>query len=73
MLYMAGVTRSLQWIRLKQEAGDQSNVMELLDSPGIIPAKALDQANAMKLAICNDIGKWMHVLTHPTVICDNPE
>jgi len=48
-----GVTRSLQWIRI---GGDNSQI-ELLDSPGIIPAKQVDQNCALKLAICNDIGE----------------
>ena len=85
----AGVTRSLQWIRLgKASAGankaslelgrtnraDVRNELgigggggrdgdfsanadiELLDSPGIIPARQLDQRAALRLAICNDIG-----------------
>jgi ribosome biogenesis GTPase A len=57
---MPGVTRSLQWVRI---GGDKAldttkeSEIELLDSPGIIPAKHLDQDCAMKLAICNDIGE----------------
>lgn len=31
--------------------------LELLDSPGIIPARQEDQHQALKLAICNDIGQ----------------
>ena len=31
--------------------------LELLDSPGIIPAKQVDQNTAFKLAVCNDIGQ----------------
>lgn len=31
--------------------------LELLDSPGIIPARQDDQNQALKLAICNDIGQ----------------
>ena len=31
--------------------------LELLDSPGIIPARQEDQNQALKLAICNDIGQ----------------
>lgn len=31
--------------------------LELLDSPGIIPARQEDQNQALKLAICNDIGE----------------
>ncbi|MBJ7899580.1 MAG: ribosome biogenesis GTPase YlqF [Cyanobacteria bacterium RI_101] len=46
----AGVTRQLRWIRISEQ-------IELLDSPGIIPLKLDDQANALKLAICEDIGE----------------
>lgn len=45
----AGVTRQLRWVRI-------SNEIELLDAPGIIPLKLNDQAAALKLAICDDIG-----------------
>ena len=45
----AGVTRQLQWVRVSKE-------LELLDAPGIIPLKLNDQVNALKLAICEDIG-----------------
>ena len=34
-----------------------TTLLELLDSPGIIPAKQVDQSIAIKLAICNDIGE----------------
>lgn len=34
-----------------------ANELELLDSPGIIPARQEDQNQALKLAICNDIGQ----------------
>jgi len=44
-----GVTRQLRWIRI-------SDQLELLDAPGIIPAKLGDQLAALKLAICDDIG-----------------
>lgn len=57
----AGVTRQLTWVRLggrdAASKKDQSGVIELLDSPGIIPAGQIDQAVAVKLAICNDIGE----------------
>ena len=53
---LPGVTKSLQWVRIGGVEGSQENVIELLDSPGIIPAKYVDQGNALKLAICNDIG-----------------
>ncbi len=46
----AGVTRQLQWVRLSEE-------MELLDAPGVIPNKLHNQENAIKLAICEDIGQ----------------
>lgn len=45
-----GVTRSLRWVRISSE-------MELLDAPGVIPVKLNDQENAIKLAICDDIGE----------------
>lgn len=44
-----GVTRQLRWIRISEH-------LELLDAPGVIPAKLNDQAAALKLAICDDIG-----------------
>ena len=46
----AGVTRQLQWVRISQE-------LELLDAPGIIPLKLENQEDAVKLAICEDIGE----------------
>ncbi|HEY9602168.1 MAG TPA: ribosome biogenesis GTPase YlqF [Allocoleopsis sp.] len=46
----AGVTRQLRWVRI-------SDQIELLDSPGVIPAKISDRHNALKLAICEDIGE----------------
>ena len=46
----AGVTRQLRWVRI-------SDQLELLDAPGIIPAQLEDQAAALKLAICDDIGQ----------------
>mmetsp|Transcript_24980 Transcript_24980/g.58959 ORF Transcript_24980/g.58959 Transcript_24980/m.58959 type:complete len:555 (-) Transcript_24980:108-1772(-) len=72
-----GVTRSLQWIRVRTEdsrkayasgktsasptSSTHSNAMkrefELLDSPGIIPAKMVDQSDALLLAACNCIGE----------------
>lgn len=45
----AGVTRQLRWIRISDE-------LELLDAPGVIPAVIENQENAIKLAICEDIG-----------------
>ncbi len=44
-----GVTRQLRWVRI-------SDQIELLDAPGVIPAKLDDQSAALKLAICDDIG-----------------
>jgi len=46
----AGVTRQLRWVRI-------SDTIELLDSPGVIPIKLENQKNAVKLAICEDIGE----------------
>ena len=46
----AGVTRQLQWVRISPE-------IELLDAPGVIPSKLENQKNALKLAICEDIGE----------------
>ncbi|MEB3122321.1 MAG: ribosome biogenesis GTPase YlqF [Snowella sp.] len=46
----AGVTRQLRWVRI-------SDTIELLDSPGVIPIKLENQVNAVKLAICEDIGE----------------
>jgi ribosome biogenesis GTPase A len=45
----AGVTRQLRWVRLSEE-------IELLDAPGIIPVRLDNQEDAVKLAICEDIG-----------------
>jgi len=44
-----GVTRQLRWVRVSPD-------LELLDTPGVLPAKLDDQQAAYKLAICNDIG-----------------
>lgn len=54
-----GVTRSLQWIRVRTEESKTSlaKEFELLDSPGIIPAKMADQSDALLLAACNCIGQ----------------
>jgi ribosome biogenesis GTPase A len=46
----AGVTRSLRWVRLGQD-------LDLLDAPGVLPPRLDDQAAALKLAICDDIGQ----------------
>ncbi|XP_044480943.1 DAR GTPase 3, chloroplastic-like isoform X1 [Mangifera indica] len=45
-----GVTRELKWVHFGKD-------LELLDSPGIIPMRISDQAAAIKLAICDDIGE----------------
>lgn len=45
-----GVTRNYQWIRISPE-------IELLDMPGIIPARFITQQQATRLAICDDIGQ----------------
>jgi ribosome biogenesis GTPase A len=44
-----GVTRQLRWVRISEE-------LDLLDTPGVLPAKLEDQGAAYKLAICDDIG-----------------
>tara|TARA_Y100001968_G_scaffold51762_1_gene42735 strand:- start:48008 stop:48871 length:864 start_codon:yes stop_codon:yes gene_type:complete len=46
----AGVTRSLQWVRLGHE-------LDLLDAPGVLPPKLEDQYSALLLALCDDIGQ----------------
>ena len=45
-----GVTRSLRWVRVGQ-------ALDLLDAPGVLPAKLENQAAAIKLALCDDIGQ----------------
>ncbi|MEB3313405.1 MAG: ribosome biogenesis GTPase YlqF [Cyanobacteriota bacterium] len=45
----AGVTRQLRWVRLAAD-------LDLLDAPGVMPARLTDQAAALKLAMCDDIG-----------------
>ncbi len=54
---LPGVTKKLQWVRLGGSENSGEGSIELLDSPGIIPAKQFDQLAALKLAICNDIGE----------------
>tara|TARA_Y100001968_G_C19379245_1_gene729398 strand:- start:555 stop:1418 length:864 start_codon:yes stop_codon:yes gene_type:complete len=46
----AGVTRSLQWVRLGQD-------LDLLDAPGVLPPRLDNQHSALLLAICDDIGQ----------------
>ncbi len=45
-----GVTKSLRWVRVGQ-------ALDLLDAPGVLPAKLEDQGAAIKLALCDDIGQ----------------
>ncbi|MDG2990099.1 ribosome biogenesis GTPase YlqF [Candidatus Synechococcus calcipolaris G9] len=45
-----GVTRQLRWVRV-------SPSLELLDTPGVLPANLTDQTAAAKLAMCDDIGQ----------------
>ncbi|CAM9158484.1 unnamed protein product [Chrysoparadoxa australica] len=52
-----GVTKKINWIRVNGKDERPEEQLELLDSPGIIPAKQNDQSAALKLAICNDIGQ----------------
>ena len=54
---MPGVTRSLQWIRVRTDKSSKGKEFELLDSPGIIPATLVDQSDATLLAACNCIGQ----------------
>jgi len=44
-----GVTRGFSWISIDSQ-------VQLLDSPGIIPAKQVSQPVAYRLAMCDDIG-----------------
>ncbi len=46
----AGVTRQLRWVRLGQD-------LDLLDAPGVLPARLTDQEAALHLALCDDIGE----------------
>ena len=46
----AGVTRALRWVRLGQ-------ALDLLDAPGVLPPRLDDQAAALRLALCDDIGQ----------------
>ncbi len=45
-----GVTRQLRWVRISTE-------LELLDAPGVLPARLNDQDAAYRLAMCDDIGQ----------------
>ncbi|KAK8936282.1 hypothetical protein KSP39_PZI013962 [Platanthera zijinensis] len=53
---LPGVTRELKWVRFGKD-------LELLDSPGILPMRLTDQAVAIKLAICDDIGERSYDVT----------
>ena len=46
----AGVTRQLRWVKISKE-------IELLDAPGVIPWRLENQRDAIKLAVCEDIGQ----------------
>lgn len=54
-----GITRTLQWIRVASDdtTTAKGKDFELLDSPGIIPARMVDQSDALLLAACNCIGQ----------------
>lgn len=57
---MPGVTKRISWVRLGAAAMGsmrKEDELELLDSPGIIPAKQVNEETAFKLAVCNDIGQ----------------
>jgi ribosome biogenesis GTPase A len=45
-----GVTRQLRWVRISPD-------LDLLDAPGVLPGRLVDQAAAYRLAICDDIGE----------------
>ena len=49
-----GVTRDLRWVRI---GGD----LDLLDAPGVLPARLHDQRAASRLAMANDIGEASYV------------
>ncbi len=46
-----GVTRSFRWVRIG------GGTIDLLDAPGVLPARLEDQNSALKLALCDDIGQ----------------
>lgn len=53
-----GVTRHLQWVSLAGATADaDGGALMLLDAPGVLPMRLGDQAAALRLAICNDIGE----------------
>ncbi|GMH37913.1 hypothetical protein BSKO_05797 [Bryopsis sp. KO-2023] len=49
-----GVTRVLRWVRV-------GGLVDMLDSPGVIPANFRNQIAAQRLAMCNDIGQASYV------------
>ncbi|ABO95065.1 predicted protein [Ostreococcus lucimarinus CCE9901] len=49
-----GVTRDLRWVRI---GGD----LDLLDAPGVLPARMHDQRAASRLAMANDIGEASYI------------
>lgn len=55
-----GVTRALQWIKVKSSEDSNANAkngeFELLDTPGVIPASITNQDDAFLLAASNCIG-----------------
>ncbi len=51
-----GITRQLRWVRIDE-------VIDLLDSPGILPPRLEDQQAAVRLAICDDIGQAAYTTT----------
>jgi ribosome biogenesis GTPase A len=69
---VAGFTRSIKWVRVSDKnIQSRQNVIELLDSPGIIPARINDQQTALFLAICNDIGESAYDKQRAAVaLCD---
>jgi ribosome biogenesis GTPase A len=68
---MPGVTKALRWVRLGGDASASDSNLELLDSPGIIPAKQFDARGACLLAMCNDIGEASYDrITVAGALCD---
>ena len=57
----AGVTRSLQWVRLGKE-------LDLLDAPGVLPPRLDDQKSAILLALCDDIGQAAYDVERVAII-----
>ncbi|KAK9162128.1 hypothetical protein Syun_003030 [Stephania yunnanensis] len=56
-----GVTRQLKWVSFGKD-------LDLLDSPGILPMRISDQASAIKLAICDDIGERSYYVSDVAAI-----